>query len=221
MAMATSTAIALALAAASAGAQYYNTKKTEGRQDAQAAAGIRQQGEKQKQADAKVAAEVERMKASTAEDERARSLSQFMDTLRRSKGQAEVGGVGGEAYREAANEATTGVADYGSRMAGLLSRIDAPTAQRQGEAFGYGRLGTDLDLIGREAAGDNFINELRLRGIRRNAGIDLAAGLLAAGSGAVGGGAASAGSVGTNALGASRGSTTKTYSGYKNYGGGP
>lgn len=217
MAMATGTALALALAAASAGLQYQNTKKTTERQDAQAAAGIRQQGERQKQADAKVADEVERLKASTAEDERAASLGSFMDALRKTKGSATAGleGPGGEAFRLAAEEASTGVQNKAAADASLLARIDAAGQQRQGEGFGYGRLGTDLSLIGRQAAGDDFLNQLRLSSIRRNAGLDLAAGLMSAGSGAAMGGGGAAG----NTLGASRGALTKQNAGFKNYGG--
>lgn len=211
-------AIPYALLAASAALQYRNTTQTAKRQDAEAAAGIRQQSKKQGEADAKVAEEVQRLAASTAEDERARGLGSFMDTLRRTSGAAGsgLGGPGGEAFQQAAGEALTGVSDYGRGNADLLSRIDAAQQQRQGEAFGYGRLGTDLGLIGRESAGDAFINQLRLQGIRRNAGMDLAAGLLASGAGSMGGGA-----TGANTLGASRGSLSKSNTGFKNYGGGP
>jgi hypothetical protein len=54
------------------------------------------------------------------------------------------------------------------RAAGLLSRIDAPGRQRQREGFGFGRLASDLGTIGRASAGDDFLTQLRLRGIREN-----------------------------------------------------
>lgn len=201
MAIATSTAIALALMAAGTGLQYKNTQDTLKRQDATAADGIRRQGVHQREADAKVNAEVEKLKASSAEDERARAQGQYMDALRKRGGNAQAGldtAVGSDAFREGAAEAATGVQQYGRDRAGLMARIDAPGLQRQGEAFGYGRLGTDLGLIGRESSGDNFINELRLRSIRRNAGKDLLAGLMTGGGGALlgAGSGASSGSPG-------------------------
>jgi len=97
--------------------------------------------------------------------------------------------------------------------------------QRQGEAFGYGHLATDIGLIGRESAGQRFIDELRLNSIRRSAGMDLAAGLMGAASGAVGAGASAAGAAGTAASGgmtASNGTANLVGSGFYNpYAGGP
>lgn len=192
MAMATSTIVALALAAAAAGTSYYNTQQTAKRQDNALATSLTNQAKKQREADAKVNAEVEKVKASTAEDERRQAFSQYMDTLARGKQKADAGlegQIGGAAFQSDAAAAKDAVAQYGAKNADLMARIDAPGLQRQGEAFGYGHLGTDLDLIGREAKGQAFLDELRLRAVRRNAGLDALSSFLGgAASGAASGG---------------------------------
>ena len=40
--------------------------------------------------------------------------------------------------------------------------------QRQREATSAGKLGTDIGMIGRESKGQQFIDDLRLRAIRRS-----------------------------------------------------
>jgi len=196
MALATSTIIALGLAAAAAGTNYYNTQQTAKRQDSQLATSIRNQGAKQKEADAKVNDEVARLESSRSADEQAGRLGDFMNTLRVNKGRIEGGltpEIGSEAFRGDAATAAGRVQEGAAKSASLLSRIDAAGMQRQGEAFGYGRLGTDLGLIGREAKGQSFLDELRLRAIRRNAGLDAAAALMGGAASGIGAGGATAG----------------------------
>lgn len=195
MAVATSTWVALALAAAAAGTQYYNTERTAKRQDQQVAAGIRNQGRLQQQADAKVAAEVEALKGSTAEASRRKALDDYTGALQSRKARIEGGltpAIGSEDFRADAAQAANDSFAYGTENAGLLSRIDAAGDQRRGEGFGVSNLASGLGLIGRESSGQNFLDELRLRAIRRNAGLDLAAGLMSAGAGAAGAGAGGA-----------------------------
>ena len=178
MAMTTSTMIGLGLAAAAAGAQQYNTRQTAKRQDQQAAAGIRQQGIRQQAADARVNEAVSELEGSTAEAARAQRLDEYMTGLRRNRGNMQSGlapSIGSQAFRDDSARAAEDVQNYAERSAGLLSRIDAPAMQRQGEAFGMGNLATDIGLIGRQSAGDQFINDLRLRAIRRNPWIDAGA----------------------------------------------
>ncbi|MEN5115842.1 hypothetical protein ABE488_00695 [Luteimonas sp. TWI662] len=170
-------AIPYIIMAAAAGAQQYNTTRTANRQDAQAAAGIRQQGVRQQEADNRVHEQVAAMEGSTAADERAQRLDEYLTGLRRNRPSIESGltpNVGSAAFRGDSARAAGDVQDYATRAAGLLSRIDAPAMQRQGEAFDYGRLATDIGLIGRQSAGDQFISDLRLRAIRRNPWIDAA-----------------------------------------------
>lgn len=177
MAMTTSTMIGLGLAAAAAGGQYYNTRQTAKRQDQQAAAGIRQQGLRQREADQKVNTQLAELEASSAAADRAQRLDDYMQGLRRNRGTMQAGltpNIGSAAFRADSQAAADDVQDYAARAAGLMSRIDAPAMQRQSEAFSAGNLATDIGLIGRQAAGDDFINDLRLRSIRRNPWIDAA-----------------------------------------------
>jgi hypothetical protein len=162
-------AIPYAVMLAAAGAQVYNQNQAIRRQDQQAAQGIQQQGRLQRQADERVGQEISQLEASNAEGERAQRLGDYMDTLRRNARAAE------------------NVQGYGERAAGLLSRIDAAGMQRQREGFGYGHLASDLGQIGRASAGDQFINDLRVRSIRRNPWVDMASGVaMSAAGGMVG-----------------------------------
>jgi hypothetical protein len=196
MALATSTAIALALAAASAGTSYYNTQRTAKNADQAMATQIRNQGAKQRQADAKVNDEVTKLGQSTAEKSRREGLDSYMQALLAGKSKLHEGlggDYGSKAFQQGADRANANVDQYAGDTAGLLARMDAPGQQRQDEAFGYGRLATDLGLIGREAQGQNFIDQLLVqRASRRNPWLDaLSAGLggaASAGFGASGGG---------------------------------
>lgn len=194
MAMATSTMVGLGLAAASAAAQAQNSRNTAKRQDQQAAQGIRQQGVRQQAADAKVNESIAQLEGSTAQEAREQRLDEYMTGLRRNRGGMQAGltpAIGSQAFRDDSAQAADDVQSYAERSAGLLSRIDAPGMQRQGEAFGYGNLATDIGLIGRQSAGDQFINDLRLRAIRKNPWIDAGAQVVGAYGGAMAAGGGS------------------------------
>lgn len=199
--------IGAALAAASAGTQYYNTQKTAKRADSALAEQIRNQGRKQREADAKVNERVTDLEGSTSADERAQRLGDYMQNLRANRGKVEAGltpNIGSSAFRDDAAQDAADVMAHAGQSADLLSRIDAAGLQRQGEAFGYGNLATGLSLIGREARGQNWLDELRLRrASQRNAGLDLFSGLLGAGAGAVGSGSGAGGWADSGAAGVS------------------
>lgn len=188
MAVATSTLVALGLAAASAGAQYYNTQNTAKKQDNQLADQIRNQSKYQREADAKVSAEVANLKGSTSASEKTQAMQAYMDNLVRNRNKLQTGltpeAVGSAAFGADKLASAAAVDARAANTANLMARMDAPTMQRQGEGFGFGQLASDLGLVGRKASGDNYLDELRLRGIRRNAGLDLAASLMGAGAGA-------------------------------------
>ena len=172
--------IAMAVAA---GVQYKNTQDTARRQDNQAAAAIQHQSRLQTQADAKVNDEVTRLQGSNSADEAATRLNDYMGVLRANRARTESGltpSVGSTAFQTDSGNRAAGVGDYASKTADLLARIDAPQIQRQGEAFSYGNLGTDINLVGRQSQGQAFIDQLRQNAIRRNAKMDLASGLLSA-----------------------------------------
>lgn len=189
MALTTTAAMLLATAAA-AGAQAYNTNQTARRQDSAAAGAIRSQSRLQREADARVNDEVQNLEGSTAEDERAQRLNEYMGALRAGDANLTAGltpGVGSEAFREDSAAAADSVRGGAGRTAGLMSRIDAAGMQRQGEGFGYGRLATDIGLIGRRSQGQEFMDSLRMRSIQRNPWIDAGAQVLQGAAGGMGG----------------------------------
>lgn len=197
MAIATSTAIGLALAAAAAGGSYYNTQQTAKRQDQAAADSIRNQSLLQRKADTQVDSAVQKLQGSTSADANAQRLDDYMNVLRRNKATTDNGlapTIGSQTFQTDAATRATGANDFAAKTAGLMARMDAPQMQRQQEGFDYGNLATNIGLVGRESQGQNFLDQLRLNAIRRNAKIDLASGLLMAGAGGVMNGAGTAAS---------------------------
>lgn len=213
--MGTEVLVGLAMTALSAGLAYENQRRTANKQDSQLAQSLRNQATKQRQADARVNEELAKLKESDASKERSQRLDDYMQAIRAASGKMTSGlvpMVGGEAFATDAAKAAEGVQDYATANAGLLSRIDAPSLQRQREGFGFGNLATDIGLIGREAQGQSFLDELRLRAIRRNPWMDMAAGVLGGMAGGMGGST-------TNTLASGNGSVNKLYGGGKLYGG--
>lgn len=198
MAIATATALALAASLGGAGLSAYNANKTAGRQDREAAAGIRRQSANQQEATARINQTVQQVRDSNPDDERKTAQAQYLAQLMRQMGQAKAGLAGRGISKEFDDLAATAgdqvSADAGD-TAGLFARMDAPILQRTGEAFQQGNLGMDLSRIGGNVRGDDFLNKLRFQGIRRNPWMDLAAGALqglgrAGLSGGLGGGSA-------------------------------
>lgn len=185
--------VPLAIAAVSAGAQYYNTQQTAHKQDNALAEQIRNQAAQQREADARVTKTVQDTAASNPDAARDSVLDQYMQQMRRHQ-TAATGNLNtpvgaSQAFKQDAANAALGVQNYGSQFADLMSRIDAPALQRQQEAFNFGNLSTDLAGIKRNAAGQDFLDELRLRSIRRNPWIDAASQMgMAYASGAAGAG---------------------------------
>lgn len=211
--------------AAAAALQYHNTEQTAKRQDAASADAIRHQSKIQKEGDAKVNETVDKLATSRAESAREQRLSDYMGVLQRNRAKTTAGlapAIGGAAFKADAAQAANDASAYADTNAGLMARMDAAGLQRQAEGVDYGRLGTELGLVGRESQGQQFLDQIRLNGIRRNAKMDLAAGLLSAyGSGAASGaapaGSASSASSFNGATGAGtylgKGSTATTWPG--------
>jgi hypothetical protein len=168
---------ALLLPLLSAGVTMYNTNRTAKKQDRALAESIRNQSTKRREQEARVNDEVNKLRESTSSDERSKRLSDYTDMLRKRNGEitAGLGGGGGETFNKASAEGKTGVIDYGAELAGLMSRIDAPTDQRRGEGVSFGNLGIDLDNTSREAQGKAYLDKLRYDRIRRNPWLDAAA----------------------------------------------
>ncbi|MFV7424011.1 hypothetical protein ACNPNN_13160 [Stenotrophomonas geniculata] len=188
--------IPIAIALAGTAAQQAETQRVERNQDQETAQGLLNQSRRQQEADRRVNDEIAQLETSTADAARNERLGQYMQTLQRGRKQAVAGleaPIGGATFQTDAGAARTGADNAAATTAGLLSRIDAPQLQRQQEAFGYGKLATDLDMEARASRGQQFIDQLRLRQIRRRPEVDLLAGLAtAAGGSMAGGGAANA-----------------------------
>lgn len=173
------------IAALGAGAGAYNTYDTARRQDRVAAQGITQQAGRQRQVDARLNQEMGVLEASSPEAERGKALDEFLQQLRANRGAA-TGGVavpgGSDRYQTDVNASQADIGNYGTRAAGILSRISAPGRQRTNEAISAGRTAADVGVIGRSASGDEFLNQLRYGNTVRNPGID-AFGQVAQGAG--------------------------------------
>lgn len=159
------------MAAVGTGIQAKEADTTARRQDENAAQGIRTQSDRQRQADARVGQEVNKLQASSPEDAQKQATDAFMEQLNRTKSQAygaNSAGATSSAYNTDSANAATDVSQYGANRAGVLGRIDAPGLQRTAENNSRARAGTDLNLINRNAAGDQFLNQLRGQQIAPN-----------------------------------------------------
>jgi len=174
--------IPLAMTALGAGVNYNEQRKTAKRQDNILAGQIQQNSARQAEADRAVSDTLRTAATSSGEDSRQGAAAQYLDQVRAAqagatRGLGQVGAVSG-AYQQAANDAALGVGDYASQTANLMARIDAPAQQRQQEAQSSDRLRSNLGLIGRKAAGDDYLAQLRLRNVRPNPWAGVAAQLM-------------------------------------------
>lgn len=184
--------VPLAIAAVGAGTQYYNTEQTAKKQDRTLASQIERQGQDQRKIDQRTQKLLAEAQASNPEAEKASALASYVDQLQRNNAGGAINqGAGGfsKAYREDAADAALGLGDYGQQMAGLLSRMDAPTRQRQNEGVLFNNAATDIGLLKRNSAGQDYLDQLRLQSIRRNPWLDAAANAMVGyGTAAAGGG---------------------------------
>jgi len=183
--------VPIAIMAAGALAQQSENDRVIRKQDQETAQGLLNQSRRQQEADRRVNDEIAQLETSTAADDRAQRLGQYMQQLQRGQRQALSGlnsPIGGATFQADAGAARAGADNAAATTAGLMSRIDAPQLQRQQEAFGYGKLATDLDMEARASRGQQFIDQLRLRQIRRRPEVDLLAGLATSAGGAMAGG---------------------------------
>lgn len=177
----------MALTALGAGASHYNTRQTAKKQDNILAGQIRQNSARQAEADLAVSETLRDRATQGADEERGQIGQQYLQQVRAAQGTATRGlgqvGAVSNAYQESANNAALGIGDYAEKTAGLMSRIDAPTQQRQREGQADARLALELGDIGRRSQADDYLAQLRLRGVQRNPWIDLASSLMGAGAG--------------------------------------
>lgn len=163
--------IPAAIAAAGAGVQQVDQHRTAQQQDEQAAQGIRIQGADQQKADAQVGQNIQKLQQSSPETARANAANAFLSQLRRNSAVATGSGAvtgGSSRYRADLNTSGKDVADYGASVADTQSRIMAPELQRQQEGQNAQQLASNLSEIGRQSSADQFLSQLRMRGLTGN-----------------------------------------------------
>lgn len=171
----------------SAGLNYYNERQVGKKQDQVLANQIAQQGRRQSEADQAVSDAMRERALSTSEQDRSGAANQYLQQVRAAqanatRGLGQVGAVS-NAYQQSANDAALGIGDYANTTANLMARIDAPLQQRQREGQADARLSMDLDDVARRNRSDDYLAQLRLRGVKRNPWIDLASSLMGVGAG--------------------------------------
>jgi hypothetical protein len=160
------------LAAIGAATSYVNARNTANRQDSALAASLRQQGQLQQQANAQTNQLVQKVGDSSAQPAQKSLMAQFTDVLNAKKANATGGldqaGNVSTAYTKAANDANAGITDYGNQRAGIISAIDAPTMQRTAEGEDLQSYATALNNIKGQSQAQQFLTQMRLKGIAPN-----------------------------------------------------
>lgn len=156
----------------SAGAGYENNRQVAKKQDNTLAAQLRRQGELQQQANQKTSQLIQKTAGSDDASAKSGLLQSYLQEMQQKSagtnaGLKQVGNVS-SAFTKAANDAALGVSQYGNTRANLVSAIDAPGLQRQGEAADLMQYGTDVGGIKQQSAADEFLANIRLRGIKAN-----------------------------------------------------
>lgn len=162
-------------------AQASNNQAAESRRQQELEASIRAQQMKQREADAMVNNEIQKVAASTPEADRAAAQQDFLTQLRRTRA-SEVGGnpaagAVSDDYTSDLSGAQANVIDFGKRSADIASRISAPGRQRMREGVSSNRLNTQLGRIARESSGNDFLTRLRMQAMQPNPWVDAAAGI--------------------------------------------
>jgi hypothetical protein len=123
-----------------------------------------------------------------------KETADFVNTLRKnSAGSAAPGASSALAPAVGANSrynadtatAQKGVQDYGDTNAKEMSAIDSAVTQRRNEALAQQTLGTNLNTIGAESQGQNFVDQLRTQTAgQQNPWVSLFSNMLQKGAGA-------------------------------------
>lgn len=185
-------AIPLIMSAVGTGASVYASQSAAKKQDRTMANQIRAQQQKQREADGKVHQLLDQREGSNADGERKSILAKFQEAMQNTNGQAGAGlnqvGALSQAAKDGTADATLGIAEYGDKSADLLSRIDAPGAQRQREENTNTRFGQEIAQIMRRSQGDDFLSQMRLQSIRPNPWLQAAGSALSGAAGGMAGG---------------------------------
>jgi hypothetical protein len=142
------------------------------KQDQEAARGIMQQAELQRQASDKVQQNIQTLQGSNPDAERAAAETDFLMALQKAQqpGSTAVGGVAGGSQRYAEDVAaskTSSAADATDK-AKTQARIDAPRYQRVAEGQDAADLASQLSLVDGASQGQDYLTQLRVNSITPN-----------------------------------------------------
>jgi len=164
------------LTGAAGGAKVINTNQALKRQDRQAAAGIRRQGEKQREANTEVSKLIEEIGANRGEAEKADALAAFQNILREGRDDTEsslpITGAASDRFVEDVGAAKRSVRGQGGEAAERLAVIDGILRQRVNEGQRVGRTESQLNKIRGDIAAEDFLTQLRVAAERPNVFID-------------------------------------------------
>ncbi len=179
-------ALPLLLTAAGTAVQQIGANETDRERRRAFDANIRRQADINNRASQRVSQEIQRTAAANPDEERMVAQNDFMDALRKAK--AADGGDdllapagGSDRFSADVGQARTSMDAEGRALAGNLAAIDAPQYSRVNDARSFADTATDLSLLGRESAGQDFLSQLRLaHAAGRGAGLESLGGGLAA-----------------------------------------
>jgi len=154
------------------GLSIYNSDKTANAQDAALAAGQKQQGALQQQANQATQKLINQYQTSSQGPYQAKSMQQFLGAMAANPGNNtqplnQVGATS-SAYQAGAKQAAQGISTYGNTTAGLMSQMDAPAMQRQaltGDTLAYG---SQLGELQNQSKTDQFLAQLKASSIQNN-----------------------------------------------------
>jgi hypothetical protein len=170
--MCTGVELGLLLTAAGTGTKAVNQMISGRRQDRAAAAGLRRQGELQREGSQSVRERIAEVGRSDPAAERAEALEGFLNTLRGAEDITGAGtdplGIGGERFAErvAGGEAQT--RQEGREAASRESIISGAINQRRRETGRTGDLINALREVGTRSQAEDFITQLRVASKRPN-----------------------------------------------------
>lgn len=166
--MAAGAAIASAIIA---GASAVNQNQTMRKQDAENAAAIRQNMALQNEANQKVAQTIQQQAQSNPNAAEATMDQKYLQQLQQAQQLAQErltrGGLGA-AYDQRSAQNAANEQGYATKLAGLMSAVDAPSLQRQQEAYNFGDLGTDIGQISSNARGNSYVSGVKIANERPN-----------------------------------------------------
>ncbi len=169
------------LTAVSAGGQYVNQQKANTRQNSAETQAILNQENLRSQANAQVRGLTQQIARNDPNQIAAKSTGDYVAQLRKNAAGSTQGGsttggtqtsgqstsalppssVGGSRYQGSTAAGQKEVQDFGNTYANEMGQIDAATRQRQNEGLAMGTEATNLNTLGLESYGQNFVDQLR------------------------------------------------------------